>query len=294
MKKWLLLMVFLVSSLFFTSCSGDELTGGTVADVSTATIIVRNENGSMMYGADVYVNGELKGKTNQYGELRGTKEVVLKSGDNSVKVQAVGYLETEPLTISGDGIGQRVTFTLKRPKTDYTLTVYDEEGVLEDVKVTLSRSESSTPLYADFTDDEGEITFSQLTDGEYHLELRKGFYQEEEFDIDISRSKNGKEYRSAVTLQRDAELMVEVTADDGTELPGAEVSLYDESDYNSPGAYPIAAKFTKDDGKVYFKNVEYGKRYVVDVRREGFVAEHEIIKFTSRNDVVEFELDITD
>lgn len=291
MKKWLLLML-LASSLLLISCSGNDLTGGTVADVSTATIIVRNEDESLMYGAEVYINGELKGKTNQYGELRGTKEVVLQSGDNSVKVQAVGYLETEPIIISGEGIGQRVTFTLKRPKTDYVLRVYDEEGVLEEVSVKLYKPGSSTSLYTTTTDEAGRAAFPQLPDDEYIVELRKGFYQEEEFGINISRSKNGKEYRSAVTLMRDAELMVKVTADDGTILPGAEVSLYNEDDYNSPGAYPISAKFTKEDGKVYFKNAEYGERYAVEVRREGFVAEHEIVKFTSSNDVIHFKLEV--
>ena len=284
--------MLLLVSLFLISCSGNELTGGTVADVSTATIIVRNENGSIMYGAEIYVNGEFKGKTNQYGEFRGTKEVVLQSGDNSVKVQAVGYLAPEPIIISGEGIGQRVTFILKRPKTDYTIRVYDEEGALDDVKVTLSHHESSTPFQADFTDDKGEVTFSQLPDGEYHLELRKGFYQEEEFNITISRSKMGKEYQSAITLQREVELLVEVRGEDGTTLPGAEVSLYEESDYNSPGAYPLAAKFTKEDGKVYFRNVEYGESYVVEVRREGFEMERETVEFRLGYDSLEIELEV--
>lgn len=291
MTKWLLLGLIGLS-LFFLSCSGNELTGGTTADVSTLTVIVRNENGSLMFGADVYINGELKGKTNQYGELRGTKEVVLKSGDNQVKVQAMGYMNTEPLTISGDGIGQRVTFTLKRPKTDYTLKVYDEEGALAEVSVFLYQSGDSEPLYTSATDEAGMAAFKQLPDGEYIIELRKRFYQEEEFGLNISRSKTKGEYRTAVTLQREVELLVEVVGEDGTPLPGAEVSLYEESDYNSPGAYPIAAKFTKEDGKIYFRNVKYDQHYVVDVRREGFVAKRENFEFTPSHDLVEVELDV--
>lgn len=289
MKKWPLLMLFILS-LFFISCSGNELTGGTTADVSTLTVIVRNENGSLMYGAEVYINGELKGKTNQYGELRGTREVVLQSGDNSVKVQAVGYLAVEPAIISGEGIGQRVTFTLKRPKTDYALRVYDEEGALAEVSVFLYQAGNSEPWHATATDEAGIAAFKQLPDGEYIVELRKGFYQEEKFGLNISRSKTGGNYRTAVTLQREVELLVEVVGEDGTPLPGAEVSLYEESDYNSPGAYPLSAKFTKEDGKVYFRNVEHDERYVVDVRREGFVAGRENFEFTPSHDVVEVEL----
>ncbi len=292
MKEWLLLMMFLVSSLLLISCSGNELTGDTTAEISTLTVIVRNENGSLMYGADVSVNGELKGKTSQYGELRGTKEVVLQSGDNSVKVQAVGYLAVEPIIISGEGIGQRVTFILERPKTDYILKVYDEEGALVDVKVRLYQAGSSTPFHMDITKEDGEVTFPKLADGEYLVELRKGFYQEEEFNITISRSKMGKEYHSAVTLLREVELMVEVRGEDGTALPGAEVSLYEKSDYNSPGAYPLAAKFTKEDGKVYFRKVEYGENYVVEVRREGFVAEQEAVEFRPGHDSLKIELEV--
>lgn len=291
MKKWLLL-VLLILFLFLISCSGNELTGGTTADVSTLTVIVRNENGSLMYGAEVYIDGEFKGKTNQYGELRGTREVVLQSGDNSVKVQAVGYLAVEPVIISGEGIGQRVTFTLKRPKTDYTLKVYGEEGALTEVSVKLYKPGNSVPFYATATDEAGIAVFKQLIDGEYIVELRKGFYQQEEFGLNISRSKTGGKYRTAVTLQREIELLVEVVGEDGTLLPGAEVSLYQESDYNSPGAYPIAARFTKEDGKVYFRNVEYDERYVVDVRREGFVAERENFEFTPSHDAVEVELEV--
>lgn len=292
MTKWLLL-VLIALSVFFISCSGgNELTGGTTADVSTLTVIVRNENGSLMYGAEVYINGEFKGKTNQYGELRGTREVVLQSGDNLVKVQAVGYLETDPLIISGEGVGQRVTFTLKRPKTDYTLKVYDEEGALVDVSVSLYQAGKDEALYETATDEAGRAAFKQLPDGEYIVELRKGFYQDEEFGLNLSRSKTKGDYRTAITLQREVELLVEVTGEDGTPLPGAEVSLYEESDYNSPGAYPIAARFTKEDGKVYFRNVEYDERYVVDVRREGFVAERENFEFTPSREVVEVELEV--
>ncbi len=291
MKKWLLLMLLMLS-LFLISCSGNDLTGGTTADVSTLTVIVRNENGSLMYGAEVYIDGEFKGKTNQYGELRGTREVVLQSGDNSVKVQAIGYLAAEPIIISGEGIGQRVTFTLKRPKTDYTLRVYDEEGALAEVSVFLYQAGNSEPLQATATDEAGMAAFKQLPDGEYIIELRKGFFQQEEFGLNISRSKTKGEYRSAVTLQREVELLVKVVGEDGTPLPGAEVSLYEESDYNSPGAYPIAAKFTKEDGKVYFRNVEYDEKYVVDVRREGFVAERANFEFTPSHDSVEVELEV--
>ncbi len=291
MTKWLLL-VLMMFSLFLISCSGNELTGGTTADVSTLTVIVRNENGSLMYGAEVYINGEFKGKTNQYGELRGTREVVLQSGDNLVKVQAVGYLAVEPAVVSGEGIGQRVTFTLKRPKTDYTLRVYDEGGALAEVSVFLYQAGNSEPLHATATDEAGVAAFQQLPDGEYIVELRKGFYQQEEFGLNISRSTTKGNYRTAVTLQREVELLVEVTGEDGTPLPGAEVSLYEERDYNSPGAYPIAARFTKEDGKVYFRNVEYDERYVVDVRREGFVAEKETFEFTPSHEVVEVELEV--
>ena len=136
------------------------------------------------------------------------------------------------------------------------------------------------------------MVFTQLADGEYVVELRKGFYQEEEFDINLSRRKTGTEYQSAVTLQREIELMVEVVGEDGTVLPGAEVSLYEERNYNSPGAYPLAAKFTKEDGKVYFRNVEYGERYVVEVRREGFVAEQESMVLTLSHDYLEIELSV--
>ena len=284
--------MLLILSLFLISCSGNELTGGTTVDISTLTVIVRNENGSLMYGVDIFVNGELKGKTNQYGEFRGTKEVVLQSGDNLVKVQAVGYLSTEPLIISGEGIGQRVTFTLHRPKTDYTIKVYDEEGALAEVKVIISKMGSSTPVHTDVTDEDGEVTFTQLADGEYSIKLQKGFYQQEEFGVNLSRSRTGGEYWSAVTLQREVELLVEVVGEDGTTLPGAEVSLYEEGDYNSPGAYPLAAKFTKEDGKVYFRKVEYGESYVVEVRREGFVAEKEIISFSPSHRRVEIELSV--
>lgn len=287
MKTWFLLV--LAVFLFILSCSEQDLTGRTVADVSTLTVIVRNENGSLMYGAHVYVNDEYKGSTNKYGELRGTKEIVLPPGDNDIYVEAPGYVASETQEVSGAGAGQRLTFILHKPKTDYTLLVYNDEGALQEVKVTLSHD---SQLDTAFTNEDGEVQFLQLEDGEYIVKLQKGQHTVEEFGINISRSESDGTYSSAITLEQDAELAVEVASDDGTPLPGAEVSLYEKDDYNSPGAYPIAAKFTKEDGKVYFRNVEYGEVYILDVRREGFEAQQRTVEFTPGHDTISLELDV--
>ncbi len=281
------LFLFAAAFLFIISCSRDELTGGSVSDVSTLTIIVRNENGSLMYGAQVYVNDEFKGKTNKYGELRGTKEIVLPPGENQIRVEAAGYLSSEPALISAAGTGQRLTFILHKPKTDLILLVYDEEGALEEVKVSLSHASWQDTT---FTNEDGEARFSQLEDGEYIVKLQKGQHASEEFGINVSRSESGGIYSSAVTLEQDAELAVDIAGEEGTPLPEAQVSLYYKDEYNSPNAYPFAAKFTKDEGSVYFRNVEYGQIYVIEVRREGFEAQQQTIEFRPGHDTVSFEL----
>lgn len=276
-------------ALFFSACSGGDLTGSAVKEISTLTVIVRNENGSLMYGASIYVNDEFKGKTNKYGELRGTKEIVLQPGDNYIHIDAAGYITLEPILVSGSGAGQRLTFILERPRTDYVLRVYDGGGEVSAARVTLSHQ---SKVQTAFTNGDGEVAFEQLADGEYVVTIQKGQHRKEEFAVNISWDEHGDTYRSAITLEQEAELAVYVTAEDGTILPEAQVSLYLKDNYNSPQAWPIAAKFTKDDGKVYFRNVDYGEVYVVEVRREGFEVEQETVKFRPGHDLLEIELEV--
>src|SRR3989338_4195445 len=114
MKKIVLLM--LISFLFIlSSCSENEVTGSVSAEVSTLTVVVQAENGSLLYNADVYLNEEFKGKTNQYGNGKGTRELVLSGGGNIIRAEKEGYFSSEPIEVSArKGRNQKITVVLEK------------------------------------------------------------------------------------------------------------------------------------------------------------------------------------
>src|SRR3989338_3880960 len=116
--------------LLVGACSnGKEITGAVVQEVRTLTVKVIHANGTIISNAEIYVNGVLKGKTNAYGESKGTKTVLLEGTKNEIRVKKSGYAASEPVFVSAAREGeQKVTVVLVKEAAAYELMVEDKNG----------------------------------------------------------------------------------------------------------------------------------------------------------------------
>lgn len=285
-----IILLLLLSFLFIlTSCSGDEVTGSVSAEVSTLTVTVQAENGSLLYNADVYLNGEFKGKTNQYGEGKGTRELVLMPGENVLTVKKSGYVASESISVNPlKGSTQKITVVLEKINVNYKILVYDKYGPVSGARVYFSEANSSLPAAVEITNSAGQATFEKVEDGDYDVKV----VREEYLPTEVQRSVDHRERttRTTVELTPLPRLAVEIVNGQGIPLGNVEVVLYRNKDYNAPGAWPLETKFTNSAGIVVFKGVEHGEKYTVTVRRQNYLAQDNQLLLTPEDENLRFEM----
>ena len=288
MAAKIILMCFVLFLLALTACSGpSQLTGGTTVDttsatagVSTLTLVVKSEQGELLPEAKVYVNGEYVGRTSKYGESKGTQTVLLDRSENRIQVRKEGYEDSLPIEVSASTSGeQRVTVILEIKKTTFIVSVEGNGKPVEEARVSLFMAKASTPSYVEFTDEHGDALFENVLDNKYTVTIAKEGYELLRLPQEIEVAESGEYGSITAKLQPVPELFVEVMDQQGSPLRQAEVTLYTKEAYNSPGeAVPISTDYTNREGIARFTAVEYGKIYVVVVKKEDYLAQTEEIQ----------------
>lgn len=296
MDKRAVIWLLLVFSVLIISGCGDKekVTGGVIGinDVSTLTITVKAENGSMLYGAEVYVNKEYKGETSQYGESQGTKTVVLEGKNNEIVVKKKGYTSATAIVNAASSGEQSLTLVLEKIKGAYKITVLDEKGALEEARVSLYRGKNSSSLFqSDLSDSDGIVLFKKVEQGNYTLKVSKPEYQQFIVEEELEISDEYDLIEREVTLVKVPELLVKVQ-EQGNPLPQAEVSIYQKEEYHAPNGYPLDTQFTNKEGIVLFKRLEHQQEYVIVAKREGYHSETLQLLLTPENSQVTLELSI--
>lgn len=289
MKK-IPLFLFLVSLLIIVACSDEKLTGGSVAPAATLTVRAENENGSIVTGASVYVNGEFKGKTNAYGEEKGSRMIVVEGINNLIRVEKEGYTTAEPRIVSSASGNQQVTFVLESQKTNLFVAVSDSEGNVPEAKVSLRKGDSPVILGVASTDQDGVATFNEVEDGDYSVQVRKEGYIPASQEEAIDHHRNNGAASISVTLTHLPELLVRVVDQQGQPLDTAEVSIYTWESYHSPGASPITTSYTGSSGEVLFQNVDYDMHYVLVTRRAQYLTSVQDVSLTPDNRQLTIEM----
>ncbi len=277
----LFIALLVTSVLFLNSCSSsdsDVLSGSTViagqesSEPSTLTLTVISSNNTLLGGAAVIVNGELKARTRNYG-AKGTTTIVLKEGDNTLLIEKSGYQPYE-FTVLGHPGNQEATIMLEEEKVRYTFTVIDSHGHLPGADASLF--EGYRLAASTVSDGEGRVAFN-IDAGTYRLRVSKEGYTP--ITEEISFSEAGS---ATITLSPVAQLVVEIYAQE-ERLQSAQVSLYEWENYHHIDSYPLAAKFTDEQGQVLFSSVEEGKRYVLVVKHDQYLSEIKDITLTPDN-----------
>lgn len=284
-----LALMGLASLLLLLACSDNELTGSSTAQISTLTITIQSENGSMLYGASIYINGEYKGKISEFGETAGTKTVVLQGSNNQIAVTREGYADgTATVSASYEG-QQQVTITLSQLKVALSVQVQDREGAITDARIALYENE--TLVDSAFSNSEGIATFKEVADATYTLRISKRGYQSFSVDQAVNYAEEPELKLSAHLLKLPI-LEVVVRSDDSSVLEGAEVTLYDKEVYYQPDAYPFGTKFTNDEGRVTFNQVEYEEEYVVIIKKAGYTTEMQQLRLEPEKQELKFTLKV--
>ncbi len=265
------LMGLFVSLLFLLSCSKEKVTGGATSDISTLTIKVVGEDGALIPGVEIYLNGGYKGKTSQYGNSKGMKQLVLPAGENELEVKAEGYGKFRPILIRGNN-SQEITVVLERKKSTLVANVRSSDDDLADAEVALFKSGRTAPEQVSVTDEFGTAIFKLIADGKYTITAEKAGYRPDAVQREVLRSRDGEYVRVSLKLIPYPSLRVHITSDDRN-LEHAQVVVFTKRGYNTPGASPEDAQLTDENGEVVFTNVEYGQPYVLVVKKAGYVAQ---------------------
>lgn len=272
-----LLALFLLA-LFLASCSEQEekITGGSSASFSTLTVVVKDESGFPLLDAKVYLNGEFQGKTNKYGDGKGTQTVLLDKAENTLIVRKEGYADSRQITVSAgpEGGEQSITIILERKKTTYVVSVVAEGRPVEDVRVTLFYFNTTVPLQQQLTDEQGAAYFEAVDDGVYMITIAREGYDLLRLKQEIDYDQGGEFASTMAELRPFASLLVQVDDESTSPVRNAEVSLFSRQAYHAPGTpLPLSVEYTDREGQVEFTSVEYEETYVLVVKKEGYRAE---------------------
>ena len=133
-----------------------------------AFIYVFDENRAAINGADVYINGNLSGTTNQYG--RSTFPSLV-SGSYPVEIRKAGYVTvSRPIQVSN--INEDYTFEMPFENADLSLFVKDNEQ-----KIVQNASISINGNMLGVTDDRGQYNTKLKFNTPYNITASKDGYQ---------------------------------------------------------------------------------------------------------------------
>ena len=133
-----------------------------------AFIYVFDENHVAISGADVYINGNLSGTTNQYG--RSTFPSLV-SGTYPVEIRKAGYVTvSRPIQVSSTN--EDYTFVMTLENTDLSLFVKDNEQ-----KIVQNASISINGNVLGVTDDRGQYNTKLKFNTPYNITASKEGYQ---------------------------------------------------------------------------------------------------------------------
>ena len=251
--------------LLLSGCSTkEEATGAAVATSSTLLITVAYANGTVIPGAEVYVNDVFKGRTNSYGEGKGTKTILLQGEKSVIKVKKESFAEAAPLSISASSAGEQKVVVLLEPVTSQVEVNVGEPGAT----IRLSSLKRETQLRV--TDEEGKAVFEKVGEGGYTLKADKEGFSPVEQELIVEQQQAN--IIVPLTLSLLPHLEIEVLDNRGDPLNGVEITLYTKADFNTPGAPPYHVRLTSE-GLVNFEDVVMNTTYVIIIKKEGFEAQ---------------------
>lgn len=292
MKTVALLMAIVLLFLLISCSKQETITGDITAEINTVRVAVVSENGTLIPGAEIYINDEFKGKTSKYGRSKGTKTIILNSGDEVMTAKHKDYTASEPVAIvKGEEIA---TIVLEKEKTDLVVAVRAFGSGVRDAEIELYESGSFSPEKIMITNSNGRTTFKNVDDGEYILIASKTGLKEAETEIDIDRVNDGDIVKVEMELTPLPKIHIALLDEEANPLEDALIEIYTKKMYNIPAGSSLDYEYTNDEGWTEFGNVEYGESYIIVIKKEDYharIIEHKL-KLGKESLRLEMEMDV--
>src|SRR3989338_11188657 len=309
----IVLIIMILSLTLSLGCSSSEkITGKAIDDsyagkVSILSVKVVDEKNLPIGDAVIYLNSVYKGKTNSYGESKGTKEVILTQENNIIRAEKVGYFAGRQESVHALlDQKQHLTLTLTKEITNLAVRALDEDNnpiygatvILfadnEDDKNRLNnQNKDATELFKKvlISDENGFVLFERVQDGPYLIKVSKEEYGLSQKKVEVRYSEHGAEAKVELSLLPWPTLKLIIKSPEQVLLQDAEVSLYYDNDYNKPGAIPNRIEYSSGEGITAFKDIALNQGYVVVIKKEGFESSKLDIEMGDKEVKLEVEME---
>ncbi len=123
------------------------------------------------------------------------------------------------------------------------------------------------------TSNDGLVSFEKIKDGDYLLKASLDGYSDRTSEEIVQFSQTGAKKKTTLRLQRLPHLEIKVIDDQGYKVPGVEVTLYEQEEFNTPGEHPLSVGYTDVQGTVDFLEMISNKEYIIVVKKKGYNAD---------------------
>src|SRR3989344_5649969 len=111
-KRIFLFLIFII--VIGCSSQNSAPTGAATTVTSTLDIVVQDTFKNGIGGADIYVNNQVKGQTNIYGERKGHKLILLQGNFKLVRAEKDNFYPSQSNIVSATAQGQQqIVITLE-------------------------------------------------------------------------------------------------------------------------------------------------------------------------------------
>ncbi len=261
---------FILFLVVLAGCSTEQEVIKEQEGATSLTITIIDEQGMPLKNVALYLNGNAKGETREYGQSTGTRALVVSPGRYIVTAEKEGYarasVEVDILTGNRD-----ISLTMEKARVTMLVIVTAQGKEVPEVVVELKPEDDPLAARTVLTDEFGIASFERVDNGPYLVTAGKEEYQTNQKELRIDLVQDGQLRRETFELVPLPHLNVLVISDVGP-LDNTEVSLFTKADYNAPRSLPSQVKTTNEEGFVLFRELQYGEEYVLVARREGFPA----------------------
>ena len=238
-------------------------------------------------------NGRVKFENVEYGRYI-VKETKAAEG------YLISEIDTRVVIVTENGVNYISEFTDEIKKGDIVITKVSEDGtLLSDVEFTLYSNDDinfENPLEMVITGDDGLAIFRNVEYGKYKIKetrAKEGYNLSTEV-LEVNVNEHGKIYDFEVINTKIIGEILGTKISNVTKLPleGAEFALYSINDKEFK--YPLGFSISDENGKISFKNVEYGSYLLKEIKApEGYYLMKEAIEVNiiEHGAIYEFEIE---